>query len=602
MLLAVTVAAFCAASAAAADQAAAKCTQVYSAAPEAELCGATEALTMCIGKATADMKPDQALQYSLVLQVAQRAAKGCVPKKDQRRAMGEEPTIETADGSVKFSVHRREADVKFHRYQRSGDVSVFGLKDQVDALDASTKKLATETAAKCNDTLDTVKRFQADYAFGLHDKFSKALDPLKTDIKKVKDEIGDGIDKKFNEFSSKTTKDLNAALDKNKKEVTTVANDAKKAADAATKAAGGVAVVACAGNGLKYDAKTAKCVADSAPKCDSAALGAQRVIAGKLQVCTMYVVGSSKKYSFAVLQPLDASLGSKKEYPARTCKTIKTQNSAAKSGIYWIQATDDAEVERTYCDMTTAGGGWTLVSSVHEGDIKCRGCADDRWSTGGNFNGASDSNNYYMKDGGPRHWSRTSTFGEPESATFDDFKTQAYSKMSAKNMMIMNVPNGVYWPNWYKQAHIVQYTDNSFLQKHKNLAGIYVSTGLAWNTCSKRGPKNVPVKYAKGDNNKYYSMGAICPNCRGQSLAGYWSFAQCNGENSKFAFCQSSHRQDKGDCEHWCVGQSYVQGHGTCSQGDYGSWDWSCGVTNYNSGWSNSKAWKHQTHLFFYRE
>ena len=43
---------------------------------------------MCIGKATADMKPDQALQYSLVLQVAQRAAKGCVPKKDQRRAMG----------------------------------------------------------------------------------------------------------------------------------------------------------------------------------------------------------------------------------------------------------------------------------------------------------------------------------------------------------------------------------------------------------------------------------------------------------------------------------------------------------------------------------
>ena len=71
--------------------------------------------------------------------------------------------------------HRRDADVKFHRYERSGEVSVFALQDQVNALEKASTKQSEETAATCLATLDTVKTFQKDYAFDLHDKFSKSL-------------------------------------------------------------------------------------------------------------------------------------------------------------------------------------------------------------------------------------------------------------------------------------------------------------------------------------------------------------------------------------------------------------------------------------------
>ena len=75
--------------------------------------------------------------------------------------------------------------------------------------------------------------------------------------------------------------------------------------------------------GLKYDANKDTCVADTSPKCDSAHIGNRRVLSGKLMICTMYMVGSDKKYSFAVLQNLDASLGTSKDYPGTTCKVIK---------------------------------------------------------------------------------------------------------------------------------------------------------------------------------------------------------------------------------------------------------------------------------------
>eukprot|EP00794_Sanderia_malayensis_P004392 gene4392-4979_t len=46
--------------------------------------------------------------------------------------------------------------------------------------------------------------------------------------------------------------------------------------------------------------------------------------------------------------------------PGKSCKEIKADNFAAKSGQYWVNLDKPREV---YCDMETDGGGWMLVSN-----------------------------------------------------------------------------------------------------------------------------------------------------------------------------------------------------------------------------------------------
>lgn len=71
-------------------------------------------------------------------------------------------------------------------------------------------------------------------------------------------------------------------------------------------------------------------------------------------------------------------------------------------------------VYQTFCDMTTAGGGWTLVASVHE-NTHYGGCTvGDRWSS-------QQGNNANLPDG-DGNWSNRNTFGTAEGATSDDFK------------------------------------------------------------------------------------------------------------------------------------------------------------------------------------
>uniref|UniRef100_A0A4W5KJ07 Fibrinogen C-terminal domain-containing protein n=1 Tax=Hucho hucho TaxID=62062 RepID=A0A4W5KJ07_9TELE len=87
-------------------------------------------------------------------------------------------------------------------------------------------------------------------------------------------------------------------------------------------------------------------------------------------------------------------------------------------GIYYLTTASGAEYQ-TFCDMTTAGGGWTLVASVHENNMYGKCTVGDRWSSqqGDNIN----------NPGGDGNWENTATFGTAEGATSDDFKFRDFN-------------------------------------------------------------------------------------------------------------------------------------------------------------------------------
>ncbi|KAJ8372641.1 hypothetical protein AAFF_G00280570 [Aldrovandia affinis] len=67
-------------------------------------------------------------------------------------------------------------------------------------------------------------------------------------------------------------------------------------------------------------------------------------------------------------------------YTARSCKEIRDKYAIHDDGLYYL-TTESGVLYQTFCDMTTAGGGWTLVASVHENNMYGKCTVGDRWSS-----------------------------------------------------------------------------------------------------------------------------------------------------------------------------------------------------------------------------
>ncbi|XP_068448010.1 intelectin-like [Clinocottus analis] len=223
-------------------------------------------------------------------------------------------------------------------------------------------------------------------------------------------------------------------------------------------------------------------------------------------------------------------------------------------------------VYQTFCDMTTAGGGWTLVASVHENNVNGKCTVGDRWS--------SQQGNDPNRPDGDENWSNRNTFGAVESATSDDFKNPGYYDIVAEDMSVWHVPNTLPLEQWSLAAILRYHTNNRFLSLYRgNLLQLFKQYPVRYNidSCSNRGP-SFPIVYDHGDKESTKMLYAA--NSRAEFEPGFISFRAINNERAAMAIC-SGVKPTGCNTEHYCIGGGgyFPEGHPK-QCGDFPSFDW----------------------------
>nr|XP_039256394.1 uncharacterized protein LOC120333111 [Styela clava] len=121
---------------------------------------------------------------------------------------------------------------------------------------------------------------------------------------------------------------------------------------------------------------------------------------------------------------------------------------------------------KVYCDMTSNGGGWTLVASVHESNISVKCGFDDLWSRYGLIK--------EMAYPDKTNWEADYTFGNLFKCTSSDYKNDAYHNMQAENIMIWHVPSELSLTAMKQEAYLRYRTTNKFMKNYGgNLKNLY---------------------------------------------------------------------------------------------------------------------------------
>ncbi|KAM8933738.1 intelectin-1-like [Pelodytes ibericus] len=275
----------------------------------------------------------------------------------------------------------------------------------------------------------------------------------------------------------------------------------------------------------------------------------------------------------------------------RSCKEILQSDSNTKDGIYSLTTADGVSYQ-TFCDMTTNGGGWTLVASIHENDMNGKCTVGDRWS--------SQQGNKENNPEGDGNWANYATFGLPDGATCDDYKNPGYYDMTANDLGIWHVPNKTPLPLWKKSALLRYRTQNGFLSTNGgNLFHLYKKYPVKYKVgeCRTNNGPAEPVVYDFGNLEKtlkYHS-----PNARNEFVPGFVQFRVFNNEKAALALCAGI-KVTGCNTEHYCIGGGGYFPEASPKQcGDFAAFDW--GGYGLCTGWSSSIELTEAAVLLFYR-
>ncbi|KAI2662626.1 Intelectin [Labeo rohita] len=289
------------------------------------------------------------------------------------------------------------------------------------------------------------------------------------------------------------------------------------------------------------------------------------------------------------------------KYVARSCKEIRNKYHVYDDGLYYLISSRGV-LYQTFCDMTTAGGGWTLVASVHENNLYGKCTVGDRWSSqqGSNPN----------QPEGDGTWANTVTFGAAEAATSDDYKNPGYFDIVAQDVSVWHVPNNVQLEHWTTASILRYHTENRFLTLHGgNLFNLFMKFPVRFGigTCNINNGPAIPIMYDTGDATSTRNLYGPHSRATVQSIIRKWkeygttSTMSRSGrpskvdDRAKITLIREATRRPKatlkdlqGFMAWFCIGGGGHFPEGAPRQcGDFTSFDWDgYGI---NAGWSASR-------------
>ncbi|XP_075140259.1 intelectin-1-like [Leptodactylus fuscus] len=288
--------------------------------------------------------------------------------------------------------------------------------------------------------------------------------------------------------------------------------------------------------------------------------------------------------------PCDFTNNKQQRY--RSCKEIRQSDNNAKDGIYTL-TTEHGVSYQTFCDMTTNGGGWTLVASIHENNINGKCTTGDRWS--------SQQGNNQNNPEGDGNWANYATFGLADGATSDDYKSRGYYDISAANVGLWHVPNKTPLHLWKNKALLRYRTQDGFLTTNGgNLFHLYKKYPVIYNTgsCPTNNGPAVSVVYDHGSAEKMFSL--YSSHAKNSVTAGFIQFRVFNNEKAAVALCAGIKVNNQCNTEHVCIGGGgYFPEASPRQCGDFTAMDWD-GVGTH-TGWSASKDFIESSILIFYQ-